>query len=133
MAVKEVKYSRTFLSKTTEVDVGHHKSEWASAQGLNDEDANIRYQIRQMFEFDRGGGSMHGSDLKMFGFDGKMQYSFSISGHPRKEADPLKSIPYQTEVYIRKAGSGESVAHNIDSASDLELFLLNNKFELQRK
>lgn len=127
MAVKEVKYSRTFLSKTTEVDVGgHHKSEWASAQGLNDEDANIRDQIQQMFEFDREGGGMRGSDLKTFGFDGKIQYSYRISGHPREE-DPLKSIPYQSEVYIRKAGSIDT----LDNPSDLERFLIENKFSLK--
>ena len=133
MAIKEVRYSRTFLSKTDQTDTSYHGSPtYVDYQEISEEDKKIRKEAEREFGFEVR-HSKFGSSKEMFGFDGTMQYFFSFSGHPPEKEDRSKNILYQTEVYIRKAGSSENVAHNVDSASDLELFLINNKFELQRK
>ncbi|HTY44111.1 MAG TPA: hypothetical protein VMC80_02620 [Patescibacteria group bacterium] len=124
MAVKRVKYSRTFLSRTGEVDSGgYHKSEFVSAQVLSEEDGDIRDQIQERFEFYNEEDERF-SKHRRFGFDGKMQYFYRISGHPTDEKDSLKNIPYKTEVDITKAGALEE----LDKQSDLERFLAENGF-----
>jgi hypothetical protein len=127
MAVTEVKYSRTFLSKTGQTDTSYHGSPtYVDCQEISEEDGNIRKQMEHDFGFEvrhKGSGNY---DREIFGFDGRMQYSFRISGHPKQEKDSSKNIPYQTAVNIKKAGSISDIID--DELSDLERFLKNKGF-----
>lgn len=131
MAVKTVKYSRTFLSRTTEVDRSHHAgSYWGvKVQEISEEDEKIRKEMEHDFGFyvkHIGSGNWN---KEIFGSDDRFLYSFRFSGHPREEENPEKNVKYQTEVRVRKSSSIVHLNLDVFEPSDLERFLVENKFQ----
>ncbi|VVB83125.1 Uncharacterised protein [uncultured archaeon] len=118
MAIKEAKYSRTFISQTDKIDSSiPRNATWEDYQELSKEDLEIRREIEKKFKFRSDGDRYEG-------FDGKILYLYSITNN-LISSDGSKNIEYQTEVSIKKAGA----ENDISFPSDLERFLMKKKFK----
>ncbi|MEK6827573.1 MAG: hypothetical protein AABX99_03770 [Nanoarchaeota archaeon] len=118
MAIKEVRYFKTFISQTDKTDMSMHgSSTWEDYQELNEEDRQIRREIEKAFKFRSDGDRYEG-------FDGKILYLYSITENLSSKEDSA-NVEYQTKILIRKAGA----ENDISFPSDLERFLMRKKFE----
>lgn len=125
MATKNENYSREFTSRTEHYESGNHESsEFVPYQTINEEDEKLREKIIKNYALSRNRVGL--KDL-CYGFDGKMQYNFSIQSKLPEElqGNTKKTGKYTTTIEIRKEGDKK----NINQNSDLEKFLLSNDFE----
>lgn len=121
MAIKDVNYSKTFISKTEYANLGTSESPRTRYfQNISDEDRNFREKVIQKF------GHFGVVDLMRdnFGSDGKQIYTFGFNGIPSPiESD--QNNEYASVVNIRKSGE----ENFLDDFCDLELFLVREGFQ----
>ena len=123
MAVRKVKYSREFMTETNKKDDSYHGSpEWVPYQDACKEDMAIRDNA-----IDRFAGESLNMPSRFYGSDGKQQYIFQITSPPplHKPENPEEHFQYTTTFRITKMGDDKG----LDNLSDLEQFLLENKFQ----
>ncbi len=122
MAIKNTKYSKTFISETRQEDISIHGSAiWKYHQGVSEEDTEFRQRVMDTFAFEYDGEHKEGK-----GFDGRILYSFEFYGTPHTDKkDSKKNVEYQAEACIKKAGDEKE----LDSWTDLEKFLVKNGFK----
>jgi hypothetical protein len=121
MAVTEEIYSKSFLSRTDQVDISRHGSaEWKDYQTISEEDEKIRNKLVEKFGFHYNSEGEIGE-----GFDGKIWYRWKIEDNVNSLKDDSKNAEYQTEVLVRKTGAENKICF----LSDLEKFLIENNFK----
>jgi hypothetical protein len=131
MAVKEIDYSRMFVSRTDKriykTDKSHAFYSGTPAceerQVQSDEDKSIREEMERKYGL-KSGTEEFGE--RTTGFDRQFLYSFWVDtkGLISLGITSPKNIEYPVHVHIKKSGSEE----DLDQPSDLEIFLLEKGF-----
>ena len=110
MAIKEVKYSKKFLSQTGYEDISHHGSpKWRHFQKTGKEDEKFREEIVSKYALSKNGEINY---YDYFGFDGNQQYKFWMSEKFSKKLQKYnikENGNYSTHINITKAGNGNSL------------------------
>ncbi len=122
MAIKDIKYSKKFFSRTDNENISYPESPiYKDYQTISEKDEKIREEVISKYALYTKKGARY------FGFDGNQQYIFKIYdeilGKNKKE-----NVNYNTYISIKKAGESNKLAN----ISDLETFLLEKGFKEKR-
>ncbi|OYT36203.1 hypothetical protein B6U91_01685 [Candidatus Pacearchaeota archaeon ex4484_71] len=119
MAVEERIYFKKFKSETDHEDTSVHGSpDWTPYQAISKEHKELEEGLKKDYglwsKIEKFGPQIH------FGFDGKFQYSFWISGKPKtSEENPEKNVFYEARVHVKKAGKSTELNNPCDPEKKL--------------